>query len=197
MLSGTEPIHDSGDPLATVHEFWQWAYSNLWDDPIRGAFAEFVVARCLGVPPKVPVVGVIEPWRSYDFETASGVKVEVKSSSSQQAWETKRPGRIRFSISKTQPMKEGYGPETERVLHADVYVLCELKADSHSFDCDDLAQWQFFDLAEWKFHVVPRRWMEVRLGKRDQTSLAPSTLEAENFGPWSWKQLESAVQRCS
>ncbi|MGB2694073.1 MAG: hypothetical protein WBD55_02665, partial [Dehalococcoidia bacterium] len=63
------------------------------------------------------------------------------------------------------------------------------------FDHDDLAHWQFFDLTEWKFYVVPRRWLEERLGEKKKTSLSPSTLEAEEFGPLSWEELETAVHQ--
>ena len=195
MLSGTEAMHDSEDPVATVLEFWQWACSNLWDDGVRGDFAEFVVARCLGLPPKIPVAGVIETWESHDFETGSGIKVEVKSSASQQAWPTTGPRNIQFSIKKTKPMKEGYGPETGRVLHADVYVFCELKGDSQRFEQSDLVHWQFFDLAEWKFYVVPKRWIEQRMGQQTQTSLTLSALKSASFGPLPWKQLKDAVQQ--
>ncbi|MGB2693789.1 MAG: hypothetical protein WBD55_01230, partial [Dehalococcoidia bacterium] len=106
MLSGSERIHNGGAPITTLSEFWQWAYSNLWDDVIRGAFAEFVVARRLGLQPLVS--SIFEPWVSYDLKTADGLMVEVKSSCSQQAWKTKRPTSIQFPVKKTQPMNKGY-----------------------------------------------------------------------------------------
>lgn len=44
-LTGVEHIHDeNGKNVATIQDFWMWAYSNLTDNTQRGAYAEYLVS---------------------------------------------------------------------------------------------------------------------------------------------------------
>ena len=48
---GTEMITDeNGTGLATMQDFWAWAYSNLTSNTQRGTYAEFLVSigKCTG-----------------------------------------------------------------------------------------------------------------------------------------------------
>jgi hypothetical protein len=59
----------------TVSNFWEWAYSCLANDPTKGEFAEWMVAKLLGI--ETPMGGRVE-GRDYDL-ILDGVKVEVKA----------------------------------------------------------------------------------------------------------------------
>ena len=47
-LDGSEPIALGGRMLATVLDFWRWAYSNMNDNASRGWFAEYIMCAALG-----------------------------------------------------------------------------------------------------------------------------------------------------
>lgn len=56
--------HDTpfiGSPV-TLGDFWAWAYSDLLDNTLRGALAEYIVATALGVNE-----GVRVNWDPYDL----------------------------------------------------------------------------------------------------------------------------------
>lgn len=52
-LTGGERFRAAGAEIEqSVLDFWRWAYSDLNANVIRGAFAEFIVALGLGMPPR-------------------------------------------------------------------------------------------------------------------------------------------------
>jgi hypothetical protein len=65
----------------TLLDFWNWAYSDLCDDDIKGVFAEWLVYRLLGVQS-----GRRISWANSDVVTDGNVTLEVKSSSFWQSW---------------------------------------------------------------------------------------------------------------
>jgi hypothetical protein len=77
-LSGEEGLHSGGVAYAdalgrvTVRDWWSWSFSNVLDDGVRGALAEYLVARLLGASDQ-PVKG----W-PYDFSLADGTRIEVR-----------------------------------------------------------------------------------------------------------------------
>jgi len=60
---------------ATVLDFWQWAFSDLCDDDIKGWYAEWVVGNLLGIATVRRI-----SWANSDLIADGGVRVEVKSS---------------------------------------------------------------------------------------------------------------------
>lgn len=46
LLSGREPL--PAVPNITVHDYWQWAHSDILENVQRGTYAEFLVAAALG-----------------------------------------------------------------------------------------------------------------------------------------------------
>jgi hypothetical protein len=73
--TGEEPLHMEGHPTGfTLLNFWQWLASDLVDNALRGALAEFIVACDLGIAD-----GTRPGWNAYDLITPDGTKVEVKS----------------------------------------------------------------------------------------------------------------------
>lgn len=75
-LQGQERLHGGGlDPAdARVLEFWRWAFGDLCHNNVRGVFAEWLVAKLLGVelPP------TRDAWAAHDLEWRDGLTIEVK-----------------------------------------------------------------------------------------------------------------------
>ncbi len=145
-------------------EFWRYAYSNLKDNRNRSAFAEYMVAKALGVsePP-------LTSWESYDIKTASGVKVEVKTSGYIQSWKQTKPTIPTFDIKQ----KQGWAGETNEYdgikdRQADVYVFC-LHNEKDKDKADPLQSDQ------WIFYVVST----IRINEllEDQKTVGLSTIE--------------------
>ena len=91
--TGTEQFHHNGVGLGfDLLDFWQWSASNLVDNAARGAVAEYLVARALGIASN----GIREGWAPFDLTTASGVKVEVKSAAYVQSWHQTKLSNITF-----------------------------------------------------------------------------------------------------
>jgi hypothetical protein len=84
-------IKITGDEDSILH-FWQWAFSDIRANNVRGVFAEWLVAHILEIPQEVR-----DSWAEYDLITPEGVTIEVKASAYLQSWQQKRPSRIIFS----------------------------------------------------------------------------------------------------
>jgi hypothetical protein len=142
--TGKEPFHNQGQPTGTnLLSFWQWLASDLVDNALRGALAEYIVACDLGV------ADTTRPgWNAYDLITPDGIKIEVKSAAYLQSWKQTAPSKICFDIRPTfgwDAATNIYG--TERKRQADVYVFCLLAhADKATLDPLDLSQWEFYVL---------------------------------------------------
>lgn len=82
-----------GGPGVTACEFWQWGFSDLRLNMVRGVLAEFLVAKAVGDPANT----LRDPWANYDVETPDGVTIEVKSSAYLQAWTMRRLTKPTFA----------------------------------------------------------------------------------------------------
>ncbi|MGO9763775.1 MAG: hypothetical protein ACLP1Q_21185 [Solirubrobacteraceae bacterium] len=88
-LTGQEQF--SSD-LSSVLDFWRWAFSDLRTNIVRGVLAEYLVARAVGGPSPLR-----EAWDNWDVTTATGIKVEVKSSAYLQSWNQRKLSAITLS----------------------------------------------------------------------------------------------------
>lgn len=88
-LTGDERFSSGG---LTVADFWQWAFSDLRTNIVRGVLAEFLVARAVG-----DHSALREAWDNWDVTTTSGIKVEVKSSAYLQSWRQRKHSSIVFT----------------------------------------------------------------------------------------------------
>ena len=160
--TGEEPFHASNYPTGfNLLSFWQWLASDLVDNALRGALAEYIVACDLGI------ADTTRPgWNAYDLITPEGIKVEVKSAAYLQSWKQTAPSKICFDIRPTigwDAATNIYG--TERKRQADVYVFCLL---AHA----DKATLNPLDLSQWEFYVLPTRVLDEKLPTRQSISLA-------------------------
>ena len=164
----------------TLGDFWQWAYSDIVGNINRGILAEFIVARVLGSPEAVRTI-----WTSYDLDTSTGVKVEVKSAAYLQSWSQKEVSWPMFSIGRTFGWDPQTGEDTkERRRHSDVYVFCLLayKDDKHYLNP--------LDLRQWVFYVVATSEIDAEFGDRKQASLP----QVQGLSPpYTADQLPDAV----
>lgn len=62
-------------------DYLAWAYSDLCDDVNKGVFAEWLVAKILGINTERRYL-----WANSDLESSEGIRVEVKASAYWQSW---------------------------------------------------------------------------------------------------------------
>ncbi len=130
-LTGHERLYGSsaiqGD--AMILDFWRWAFSDLRMHSVQSVFAEWMVARLLGIRLRVR-----DAWSEYDLVASNGVRLEVKAAAYVQAREQDGPlSRIVFR----------YAPSAAR--STDLYVFCvQIEKDPERWDALDLAQWRFY-----------------------------------------------------
>jgi hypothetical protein len=145
-----DPFVLNGRPLGfSVGDFWRWGVSELLVNTTRGAVAEFLVGQALGC------VGLVRrSWDPYDLQAENGVKIEVKSASYTQAWQTTKQSRISFNIGPSRPWdseKNKILPDPKR--HADIYVFSLLNNQCPTPN-DPL------DASRWEFFVLPTSTLE-------------------------------------
>lgn len=94
---GTEMITDeNGTGLATMQDFWAWAYSNLTSNTQRGTYAEFLVSIAVGAKAETKT-----DWGPYDVLSPEDIKIEVKTSAYLQAWKQDYLSKIVFGINQS------------------------------------------------------------------------------------------------
>lgn len=124
-----------------LNDFWKWQASDLLNNTLRGALAEFIVAKALGIETKKPRID----WEPYDLLFNDKLRIEVKSTAYLQSWEQKRDSVLHFSISPRRAWYTKTGYEEEPRRHSDIYIFCvftEKKRDrANPLNLD---QWEFY-----------------------------------------------------
>ena len=185
-LDGAQTFKNAeGSPLvsADILDYWSWAYSDIVGNTNRGALAEYIVARAIGSEPAVR-----NDWASYDLETPSDIKVEVKSSAYLQSWNQDTVSAPSFSIRKAKE----WSPETnefgeERLRHSDVYVFCLLAYEGDKRMLNPL------DLSQWEFYVVKTSEIDRIFGERSSININRVKDLSEAYAV---DRLLDAVQAC-
>lgn len=175
-LTGQERFEETG---LAVEDFWRWAFSDLRTNIVRGVLAEFLVARALGDPSPIR-----EAWGNWDVTSASGIKVEVKSSAYLQSWSQRRHSAIVFTgltgrawSAQTNEMAE------ERTLRADVYVFAINK-------CRSPQQYDPLRTTDWEFRVMTA----AQLREHDRRSVTLAFLDTHAPTAYSLAELGRAVE---
>jgi len=144
----------------SLKDFWQWAYSDIIGNTIRGVLAEYIVAKALGLTEKVRI-----EWDGIDLLTEKGLKIEVKSASYIQSWYQKKYSEIRFSIRKTKYWNENTNVQAqESKRQAGIYIFCVLK---HKVQ-ETLNP---LDLNQWDFYILPTSVIDKEMGDSKQITL--------------------------
>jgi hypothetical protein len=182
---GREPFHISGKKLDfDLLSFWQWSASDLVSNTTRGIVAEYIVARALGLAES----DVRDGWAAFDLETASGIKVEVKSAAYVQSWHQERLSPITFTTPKTRAWDADTNVQSrEFKRQADVYVFA-LLAQTDKTTTDPL------NLDQWRFYVLPTAILDERT--RSQHSITLKSLEKLCSEAITYAELLKAVENC-
>ena len=182
-FTGLEKISDEyGNSIATIQDFWAWAYSDLTNNTLRGAYAEYLVGIALGA--QAPTR---RDWEPYDILTSDGIRIEVKTSAYLQSWKQKNLSKIIFGIPQTHKYDfkaDAFDFNAELVRQADVYVFCVETCKAP----DTLNE---RDLSQWDFYVVATELINEKLGSQKTVSL--STLIRIGARKVSFSNLRQAV----
>lgn len=93
--TGDDPFTRQGRAVgAHLLEFWRWACSDLVNNTMRGALAEYIVGLALGCVDGAVRLG----WDATDLCPREGFLVEVKSSAYLQSWPQAELSKIEFDI---------------------------------------------------------------------------------------------------
>lgn len=162
------------DEGAAILDFWRWAFSDLRQNTLRGIFAEWLVAKLLGLPLRVPR----DPWTPADLQALGGVRIEVKSGAYLQAWlDSGRRSRPSWSYLAGRVWSaDARSLAADATLNADLYVFCiQTMTNPQCWNALDLSQWEFFLLTREQVAAIDVRTIsEPRL-----RSLAPALTAAQ------------------
>lgn len=158
----------SGEKIATLNDFWRWAYSDLLQNAERGVLAEFLVAKALGIENHERI-----SWDKYDLKSDEGICIEVKSSGYFQTWKQDKASNIIFGIQPTRGWDNTTNThDTEIKRQSDIYVFCV-----HNFGEEkDGVEWNLEDanplaLSQWDFYLLPTSVLDEKVGKQKTITL--------------------------
>lgn len=175
-LTGQEHFVATGAKQFTVLDFWQYAFSILNDNVLRGRLAEFLVEAALK---DMEDIGVRSSWGDWDVEDFDGTKIEVKCAAYIQDWDQADYSNIIFGRLKG---KEVYYSEAVKSFKdlaaanykADIYVLALQHHKEHaSFDILDMNQWSFYILTRDRIAEITNNGMTVSIAKLQNNSVDP------------------------
>lgn len=160
LLSGDEQFTCSlASPSKRLKDFWAWNSSDLLNNTLRGAFAEYIVAMALGIE----FTYAREDWSEYDLISNDGIKVEVKCSAYLQSWEQNKLSEIRFGCGPSQAFSnQRY--DGVSIRHSDVYVFCV-------FTAKDIKIADVLNLDQWIFYILSTQVLNEKLGLQKTLSL--------------------------
>lgn len=172
-LDATDKFSGVQNPPA-VADFWQWAYSDLRDNAIRGVLGEFIVATALGIE-----LSTRQSWDPRDLTTSSGIRLEIKTSAFLQNWPQQKQSSIVFGGLKARSWASEKGRYSDEAdYHADVYVFCVQRSRNH-------AEYNVLDFNQWEFYVVPVFALQDYGGK----TITEAKVIGMGFKPCSYSEL--------
>jgi len=177
-------------PDASILNFWQWAYSDLMDNVNRGVFAEWLVAKLLGLS----LTESRPPWQAWDITTPDAVRIEVKASSYVQSWTPThdadapiaKPARIEFTNLRTRAFVDAKQTQLaeEPAYNADLYVFCMQTIPNPS-------TWDALDLSQWEFFLLPK----AELVQHGYKSMSLNTVRKLSGGSLAAAQFQDLAQQ--
>jgi hypothetical protein len=137
----------------TAEDFWIWAYSDMLNNVVRNAFAEFMVGFALGRL-HTPKIG----QESIEFNYRDK-KVVVKAASYVQSQEQTKKSKINFDVA---IKKDKDKPKILRT--SDCYVFCLFTFEG--FEDKDTARNALIDTTHWRFYVLPTELLNQLIPKK-------------------------------
>jgi hypothetical protein len=160
----------SGNEAFTVKQFWQWAFSDLQQNNLRGILAEFIIARALDIDLKLR-----SSWDDYDLITADGIKIEVKCGAYLQNWKQSKHSELVFGGLCGQVWDEINGKRGgEGQYRADVYVFAVQNSLTHD-------EYDALDLSQWEFYLLHKKELEQRKTKSISLSVVKRVVRPVSF----------------
>jgi hypothetical protein len=140
--TGDEHFYYDGSPsIFLLNDFWRWHSSDLLNNTLRGALAEFIVAKALGIETSGARVG----WEPYDLLFLNRWRIEVKASAYVQSWSQKSNSILSFTIRPTHTWTPESGFAGEILHQSDMYIFCVLEErNPETVDPLILDQWSFY-----------------------------------------------------
>ncbi|MGM0609154.1 MAG: hypothetical protein ACQESP_12155 [Candidatus Muiribacteriota bacterium] len=184
-LTGSEQFANIANKEFTVLDFWQYGFSNLNSNIIRGVLAEFLVEKALHDEVDI---GLRNPWDDFDVEY-KGKKIEVKSCAYLQDWDQERLSNIQWSGLKAKTLcwssaVKGEFKDQVAEYKSDVYVLALLKhKETDTLDILDLDQWCFYVLSKDRLREI----------SGDKPAVSLSLLERNDVKPVHFADLINVV----
>lgn len=172
-------------------DFLSWAYSDLCDDVNKGIFAEWLVAKILGI--KSPRRYL---WANSDLETSNGVRIEVKASAYWQSWKALNPDGSQKDLSKViiQPdnkIRFG-GLVAKDTIDNSKQEFGSLKSDYYCF-CFNTEKnyevWNAMDISKWEFYLVAAKDIQTK-------SVSLKWLKERGYGPYTAAGLRNYWSSC-
>ena len=183
-LTGNEHFTYDGMPIGKLlNDFWAWNSSDLLNNTLRGALAEFIVASALGIDTTVSR----RDWTEYDLLSPSGRKIEVKCSAYLQSWNPERLSKIQFSIrpSRSWDAESAYSDSLKR--WSELYVVGPYASKDRSETP--------LQLERWEFYLLPTEILNQKCGA--QKTITLNSLVALSPVKVSFEGLAGAVENIS
>ncbi len=178
-----EIVSKNGEKIATLSDFWSWAYSDLLQNAERGVLAEFLVAKALGIENDERI-----SWGKYDLllnKNGKEIAIEVKTSAYLQTWKQSGEAKLVFGIQPTRGWNnETNTHDTEVKRQADIYVFSVHK---HT----DIKTANPLDLSQWEFYLLPTVIMNEKLGK--QKTITFEKLKLTGATECSYEKLRERI----
>ncbi len=184
---GNEKFIINGNPTeATIVSFWSWDYSELDSNIVRSVLAEYIVATALGIT-KEPGEEYRQMWRPYDL-MYQGIRIEVKSASTIQTWETRHKGKHTFSIAPAKVPNEygDYADDAPVQRNSDIYIFCLFEPDDENTSP--------LNLNAWRFLVLPTHILNDM--SLTQKTIGISSLMKLNPVECKYEKLKAIVDQC-
>lgn len=183
-LTGNEHFTYEGMPVGILlNDFWAWNSSDLLNNTLRGALAEFIVASAVGID----TAESREDWTAYDLLTGSGQRIEVKCSAYLQSWNAEKLSRIQFSIrpARAWDAENDFSDDTKR--WSDLYIFCLYASKDRNESPLQLEQWEFY--------LVPTYILDKECG--EQKSITLNSLLSLSPVKTTYDGLKDAVDKLS
>jgi len=151
-----------------IQKLWQYAFSNLNSNVLRGTLAEFLVESALKNPSDIKLRN---PWGDYDVISPRGSKIEVKCSSFLQDWDQDKLSTPVFSGLKAKELywnkavKGEKYDKKQKEYKSDMYVFVLL-------DHKDPKTLDILDMNQWKFYVMDKNTLKKISNDSSSISLA-------------------------
>lgn len=161
-------------------DYLSWAYSDLCDDVNKGIFAEWLVAKILGINTSRRYL-----WANSDLETDGGVRIEVKASAYWQSWKALNSDGSLKDLSQVVMQPDNKirfgGLVAKDTINNSTQEFGSLKSDFYCF-CfhteKNYEAWNGMDMSKWEFYLVAAKDITTK-------SVSLKWLKGRGYGPYS------------